>query len=344
MQQVDLYQYETTGRLGTGADYEVWAAVERQTGKPVVLKRPLPQAVRHQLHAGIEARTDRLLQAYEVVGHATPTLIPLLGYTQRANHDAYFGDALGREYRVIVAEHAAGIPLMASPMARVTGIPIGIGQNLFALFPLVQTTHAPSFGMHQQLLDLEEAFYQAGYLLLDLRPGNVFYQPADGRIAVIDGVVLTTPSSALHRRGRPVPDIYDFYLEMLKFYTTPEPPPVQASGYREPYGIRPTVDMGHELDRMARQFRAVSEPGVREAALTMIRQVQQRTYAAFADFRQDLMAYLALVRRAHQSLPALAEAKGAWAEALGWLGTDYWRQYRFRPEVELAEWRRAITP
>ena len=149
MQQVDLYQYETTGRLGTGADYEVWAAVERQTGKPVVLKRPLPQAVRHQLHAGIEARTDRLLQAYEVVGHATPTLIPLLGYTQRANHDAYFGDALGREYRVIVAEHAAGIPLMASPMARVTGIPIGIGQREFAteafsVFFCAQSSTAPN--------------------------------------------------------------------------------------------------------------------------------------------------------------------------------------------------------
>ena len=95
MEKVDLSRYEATGILGTGADYEARAAVERETGRQVVLKRPMPQTVRHQLHAGIEARTDRILQAYREVGHTLPTVVPILGYTDRANHDAYFGDEFG---------------------------------------------------------------------------------------------------------------------------------------------------------------------------------------------------------------------------------------------------------
>jgi hypothetical protein len=343
MEQVDLRWYETTGRLGTGADYEVWAAVERQTGRPVVLKRPVPQAVRHQMHAGIEARTDRCLQAYQAVGHTVSTVVPIVGYTERANHDAYFGDALGQEYRVIVAEHAAGIPLVGDIKARITGVPIGVGQNLFALFPLVQPENARPFAIHQQLLDLEEAFYQAGYLLLDLRPFNVFYQPADGRISVIDCGTLAELPSPVDRQGRPRYDIHDFYLEILKFYTTPQPLPTQASGYREPHGLRPVVDVARELDHMARQFQATPDPAVQAAALAIIRQVRQRAYVAFADFRRDLMAYLESVRCAHQALPALAEARQAWAEALNWLHADYWQQYRFRPETELADLTRAMA-
>jgi hypothetical protein len=155
MEKVDLSRYEAAGILGTGADYEVRAAVERETGRQVVLKRPTPQTVRHQLHAGVEARTDRILQAYQEVGHTLPMVSPILGYTDRANHDAYFGDTLGQEYRVIVEERATGIPLVGDLRARFTGVPIGVGQNLFALFPLVQPENAPPFAIHQQLLDLE---------------------------------------------------------------------------------------------------------------------------------------------------------------------------------------------
>jgi hypothetical protein len=266
-----------------------------------------------------------------------------VGYTERANHDAYFGDALGQAYRVTVQEHATGIPLVGDPRARITGTPIGVGQNLFALFPLVQPAAAPSFAIHRQLLDLEEAFYRAGYLLLDLRPFNVFYQPAAGRITVIDCGALAELPSAVDRQGRPTHDIHDFYLEMLRFYTTPQPPPVQASGYREPYGLRPIGNFARELDGLAQQFRATPDPGMRAAALTLIDQVRQRAYAAFDDFRRDLLAYLEAVRQAHLTLSTLAEARQAWAEALGWLHADYWQRYRFRPEDELADLRRAIT-
>jgi hypothetical protein len=336
MEQVDLHRYEATGVLGIGADYEARAAVERATGRQVVLKRPAPETLRHRMHDGIEARTDRLLQGYREVGHTIPAVVPIVGYTERANHDAYFGEALGQAYRVVVEERASGIPLMGDLKARFTGVPIGVGQNLFALFPLIQPATTLPFAIHQQLLDLEEAFFQAGYVLLDLRPHNVFYQPATGGITVIDCGALADAHGVVNRRGVRPPDIHDFYLEMLKFYTTPQPPPVQASGYREPYGVRPVVNFEHELDQMAQHFRAVAHSRVQETALTIIAQVRQRAYTAFQDFRQDLTAYLEAVHSMHQTLPNLTEVRQAWTEALQWLRADYWQRYRFAPETELA--------
>jgi hypothetical protein len=336
MEQVDLRRYEATGILGTGADYEVRAAVERETGKPVVLKRPHPHTVRHQLHGAIEARTDRALQAYQDVGHTIPTVVPILGYTERANHDAYFGETLGQDYRVIVAERALGIPLVGDPMARITGIPIGIGQNLFALFPLIQSEGSPSFAIHRQILDLEEVFFQAGYVLLDLRPQNIFYQPAAGRIAAIDCTALVGKDAEPDRRGRPPLGIHDFYLEMLKFYTTSQQPPTLARGYWEPYGLRPIVSFEHEVDRIAQSYTAIPDRMVREAALTIVGQLRQRAYGTVEDFRGDLMSYLEAVRHSHQALPNLSELQQVWDEALNGLRGDYWQRYRFDPENELA--------
>src|SRR4029450_287203 len=295
----------------TGADYEARAAVERDTGRQVVLKRPAPETLRRRLHDGIAARTDRILQTYQEVGHTIPTVVPIVGYTERINHDAYYGETLGQTYRVMVEERAAGIPLMTELKARFTGVPIGVGQNLFVLFPLIQPETARPFAIHQQLLDLEETFFQAGYVLLDLRPHNVFYQPATGRITVIDCGALADAHGVTSRRGQRPPDIHDFYLEMLKFYTTPQPPPGQASGYRDPYGIRPVVNFERELDQMAQQFRAAATARVQEAALTIIAQVRQRAYTAFQDFRHDLIAYLEAVHSMHQTLPNLTEVREA---------------------------------
>jgi serine/threonine protein kinase len=40
MDPIDLERYSLGGPLGIGANYEVYAAVDRETGKDVVLKRP----------------------------------------------------------------------------------------------------------------------------------------------------------------------------------------------------------------------------------------------------------------------------------------------------------------
>jgi len=183
-------------------------------------------------------------------------------------------------------------------------------------------------------------FLQAGYVLLDLRPHNVFYQPDSGRITVIDCGALTALREASESSGKPQPDMHDFCLEMLKFYTTSQSPPAQVRAYREPYGLRPVVNFEHELEQMARQFQTVADSAVQETALVLINQVRQRAYVALDDFRRELTAYLEAVASAHQALPNLAEAQQVWAEALNWLREDYWQRYLFDADTALAALRR----
>jgi hypothetical protein len=336
MEQIDLNRYEVTGILGSGADYEARSAVDRETGAQVVLKRPEPQMIRRRMHVNIEGRTDRVLRVYEQIGKAIPAVVPIIGYTDRANHDAYFGDDLGNDYRVFVCERALGIPLVGDIKARFTGVPIGVGQHLFTLFPLIRSAEHPPFAIHEQLMEIEEQFFNAGYILLDLRPQNLFYQPQSGRISVIDCGALIERNGATDAGRRPPQDIHDFYLEMLKFYTTPQSPPTQARGYRDPYGLRPVTNFERELDDMARLFKDAPDEAVQHAALRLIGQIRQRAYVAFDDFRQDLWVYLEAVGAYHQSLPDLEQAQQVWREALDWLRDDYWQRYLFQPETDLA--------
>jgi hypothetical protein len=153
---------------------------------------------------------------------------------------------------------------------------------------------------------------------------------------VIDCGALTALREAPESSGKPPPDLHDFYLEMLKFYTTPQSPPAQVQAYRDPSGLRPVVNFDRELEQMARQFKTVADRTVQETALVVIDQVRQRAYAAFDDFRRDLTAYLEAVKSAHQALPNLAEAQQVWAEALDWLREDYWQRYVFDADTALA--------
>ena len=337
MQLVTLDRYEIIGLLGTGADYEVRAAVDRESGQQVVLKRPVPQVIIRQMHGPIESRTDRTLQTYEELAGRVPRLSPLLGYTERASHAAFYGDEVAPEYRVMVFARAPGIPLVGDVRARILRVPIGLGQNLFALFPLVQpqklSPGEDGWPVQRQLLDLEEQFYLCGRVLLDLGPQNVFYQPATGAITVIDSgdqVAVGEEPASRSRRWR---DIHDFYLEMLKFYTTPQDPPDQVSGYRDAYGLRPVITLEEELEEMSRRLSGKTEPAAK-AMLDLIARVGQRDYRDFADFRRDLIAYLEEVRIRYQALPELPQARQAWFEALELLRADPWKKYDFDAEVE----------
>jgi hypothetical protein len=335
MEKVDLDRYEITGLLGNGADYEVRAAVDRETQHLVVLKRPVPQAISRRMHGTVEMRTDRTLEFYERVGHQVPHLCPILGYTDRANHDDIYKDSLGQEYRVLVVARALGIPLAGDVRARILRVPIGLGQNLFALFPLPHLEDHPAFAVQHQLVEMQEQLFQSGYVLLDLNPQNVFYQPASNTISIIDSGDLIPPDGEGDRRNRRQRDIHDFYLEVLKFYTTPQGPPMDVSGYRDPHGMRPVISLEEELDQMAIRFGNTPDPA-RNAVLYIIAKVRDRAYTDFADFQKDLTAYLEEVRIRNRNLTELAQARQAWAEALQLLKADHWRRYLFDLDVDLA--------
>lgn len=334
MEKVDLDRYEITGRLGVGADYEVRAAIDRKTGQKVAIKRPVPQAISRNQHNAIEARTERVLQAYQEVGTTTQLISTILGYTDRAVHDGFFGDELGQEYQVLVEERACGIPLLGDMMSKFKGVPIGVGQNLFALFPLAQPNGIPAHPVHNQLLDLEEVYLKAGYIILDLRPQNIFYQPASGQVVVIDtGALARLDDDA--PRGRAPLDVNDVCLEILKFYTTPEEPPDSPAGYRDARGIRPIVDIGQELDEMARNL-TESTPVISEAGTVILNKIRERSYADYTQFRADLTSYLDRITERNSALANAAENRQTWFEAFQWLKEDYWRGFLFDPDSELA--------
>ena len=342
IEQIELTRYEDTGKLGSGADYEVRSAIDRETGLQVVLKRPMPQMITRQMHGSTEARTDLVLRLHQAMKQRVPGLVPILGYTERANHDEFFGDALGQEYRVTVEERASGIPLyVGDPRARIIGIPVGAAQNLFALFPLASGDYDATHPIHRQLLDVQESFLELGYILFDLGPQNVFYQPGIGKITVIDCGALVDRNSEPDARRRPAKDIHDFYLEILKFYTTSSPPPTEADGYRDGYGLRPVVNFGEELDEMARRYELAGElepvnGPCRDSALVLINNVRQRAYTGLDGFRQDLMEHLDVMAERNSKLSEIGQSRQAWNEALGWFQEDYWRRFQFDPDTEFA--------
>ena len=334
VEKVELERYEITGRLGTGADYDVRAAVDRETGAEVALKRPVPQAVTRKQHGAIEARTERLLHAYDQAGDADGLLAPLLGYTETAVHDAFFGDEVGEPYTVFVQGRASGIPLLGDMMSRIRGVPIGAGQNLFAMFPLVQSADWTPYPVHTRLLDLEQAYLDSGYILMDLRPQNVFFSPGSGVVQVIDSGALAGIDDPAPR-GRPPIDVNDACLELLKFYTTPEDPPQAPDGYRDARGIRPIVNVQQELSEMRRGLLGADQH-VAAAGAAMLDKIEARAYTEYCGFRDDLNAWLESVAARNRALPDYDHAVTAWREALDWLRRDYWTQFRFDPDSELA--------
>ena len=334
VEKVDLQRYEITGRLGSGADYDVRAAIDRETGAEVALKRPVPQAVSRKQHGAIEARTGRLLAAYDVAGDAGGLLAPILGYTDVAVHDEFFGEELAEPYSVFVQGRASGIPLLGDMMSRITGVPIGAGQNLFAVFPLVHAGESGPFPVHERLIDLEQHYLTAGFIVMDLRPQNVFFQPGTGAVQVIDTGALAGVDDPAPR-GRPPLDVNDACLELLKFYTTPEEPPLEASGYRDAHGVRPIVNVQQELDEIRRALLGAGDE-VTSAANSILEKIGGRSYSDFEQFRVDMRAYLGAVQDRNRGLPDLDAAVSSWREALEWLRGDYWTRFRFNAETELA--------
>ena len=332
---VSLSRFELAGPLGSGADYDVRAAVDRDTGHEVVLKRPSPQAARRQMHGPTEERTERTLEAYRAAGQRCEFVPRVIGVTDAAIHDEYFGDDVGQPYRVRVEERATGIPLVGDPRSRILRVPIGLGQNLFALHPLVSAPDWADWPVQTQLISVQQSFESAGYALLDLGPHNVFYSPGTGRISVIDAGALVGHGTDRAQGNRGPQDVHDFYLEMLKFYVAPDPPPADASGYYDPYNQRPVISLEQECDDLAAAFGTAGGP-LSDAARMCIAKIRQRNYSTVSDFADDLRQLLALITIRNENLDQRDQALAAWREALNRLNESHWTRYRFDADSELS--------
>ena len=335
MEIVTLDRFELVGPLGSGADYDVRAAVDRETGEQVVLKRPSPQTVSRQMHGPTEERTARALEAYEQAGQHCEAVPRVIGVTEASIHDEYFGEDLGQAYSVRVEERAAGIPLVGDPRSRILRVPIGLGQNLFALHPLALPDGVGAWPVQKQLLEAQEIYANAGYALLDLGPHNVFYSPGTGRISLVDASALVGHGVERSQGNRGPQDVHDFYVEMVKFYLAPELPPTDAAGYFDPYNQRPVISIEDECDSLTGAF-ASAEDALREAATACLAKVRQRAYASVADFTSDLRECLRLITIRNDQMADRQAALEAWRTALHRLTEDHWTRYQFDANTELA--------
>ncbi|MDE2786151.1 MAG: hypothetical protein OXL37_05750 [Chloroflexota bacterium] len=335
METVTLDRFELVGPLGSGADYDVRAAVDRETGEPVVLKRPTPQTVSRQMHGPTEERTARALEAYERAGQYCQVVPRVIGATEVALHDEYFGEDLGQPYSVRVEERAGGIPLVGDPRSRILRVPIGLGQNLFALHPLALPAGVHDWPIQEQLLEAQEIYANAGYALLDLGPHNVFYSPGTGRISLVDASALVGHGVERSQGNRGPQDVHDFYIEMVKFYLAPELPPLDAAGHFDPYNQRPVISIEDECDSLSGAF-ASADDALRDVTAACLGKIRQRGYESVAEFASDLRECLRLITIRNDQMADREAAREAWRAALHRLSEDHWTRYRFDANTELA--------
>ena len=258
-----------------------------------------------------------------------PTSPKCSPYIKPHSHDHYFGDTLGEEYTVTVEERAAGIPLVGSAMDGIKRHPIGAPQSLFAIHPVVPHFKRARFSIVRDILDVAVAFDNAGSLILDMRPQNIYLDPASAAITVID-IGGVTESSAPNRSRMPL-DLHDFYLELFKWYIPHSAPPSEPGGYRQPIGMETVPMFNQNLDSMIRRHSEAPEEAWHSAAIDILRRIKARGYPCISTFRNDFEPYLLLLSERYECISTSGPHRQAWLDALSTLATKYWRKFLFDP-------------
>ncbi len=330
---VSLERFHLKGVLGEGADLQVFAATDADTGIEVVVKRPHPAMIARGQHRDIERRMERAIALREELGGSLPHVSRVVGQTPVGPRNGWFGDTLDAAYTAIVEERARGLPLVGSAVDGIKGFAIGLPQSLFALHPLVAHAGRDGFPIQEVVLDVAEAFDGIGRLALDLRPQNVFFDPRSAAATVIDVGNVTVAREATRRQ--PALDLHDFYLEMFKWYATPFDPPGEARGYFEPRGMGSVQMFNHNLDRMIEEFSAITPEPLKSAAVAMLRKIRRRGYEGLREFRTEFEDYLSLARERCEELAQSPKLSEAWRAAKDELRAPYWRKFLFDAESDL---------
>lgn len=321
----ELIQFQLGDLLGEGADLQVFAATDTESGEPVVVKRPHPSLVSRNMHRDAEARTLLQAELRSRIGEMNG-LVRLRMLTEPSSFGWYFGDDLGHPYSVQVEERARGVPLVGGVSDMVRGHPVSLPLNLFVLHPSKSYRYDnPAL----TVLDIIERFYEAGYLAQDLGPQNVFYSPASGMSRVIDLGTVREPSEATRRRT--AFDLNDILFDIFRLYTTPEPPPRDAARLTQnrESGLSGTLE--RKAEALSREFAATNE-GPAEAALKILSTIGERCYGSPAQFKADFREYLV----ATESMDKDPIAEEAWHQAIQELRSLYWKKYLFDADTELS--------
>ena len=306
--------------LGEGADLQVFAATDSDTGETVVVKRPHPTLVSRNMHRDVETRT--LLQArVRARINDLGGLVRLYALTEPDHFAWYFRDDPGHPYSVQVEERAKGIPLVGGVSDLVRGHPVALPLNLFALHPskafMSSGYEHPALGA----LAVIERVHEEGYLAQDLGPQNVFFSPASRTSMVIDLGTLTLPREATSRH--PPFDLNDILFDLFWQYTTPEPPPREPEGFTRTREVRLSGTLERRSEEVAQEY-ATANDSRSDGALDILSRIGRREYAAVSVFRRDFRGYLAIAMAVGRD----EDTEWAWRKALQELDSPYWKKYR----------------
>ncbi|MDP6511919.1 MAG: hypothetical protein QF878_01835, partial [SAR202 cluster bacterium] len=227
----ELARYQPGETLGEGADLQVFAGRNRDTGADVVLKRPHPTLVSRNQHHDVEATTHDLVRIRSELGGEIAHVPSLLGVSGPKNHDSLFGDSLGNEYTVTVESRARGVPLVGSVVDGLRKHPIGLPMNLFCLSSLQPHAIRGETPLLLDILETVGVFYEVGYLLMDMRPQNVFYAPETGEVSIIDVGDFRAPREATQRH--PPLDIHEMLLDLLRWHLPANDPPLEMDSWTQ---------------------------------------------------------------------------------------------------------------
>ena len=165
----DLERFRLGDVLGEGADMQVFAATDVESGAQCVVKRPHPSLISRNIHDDVERRMT--LQAELRSNGGVCAGVPrLLTVTASDTFSWYFGDDHASPYVVQVEERAPGIPLLGSVGDQVRGHPIGLPLNLFVLFPSTGHIRRNLENPALTALSIIEQCLESGYLAGDLGP------------------------------------------------------------------------------------------------------------------------------------------------------------------------------
>ena len=327
MAHTDLQRFQLQGKLGEGADSEAFAAIDTVNGLPVVVKRPHPTLIVRGQHDTVERRIASAVDLRKRLGEALPHVARLIAYTQTSESEDYFYDAIGEKYSVVVEERALGVPLVGSATDGIKRHPIGAPQNLFAIHPVIPHQRRGRFSIVRDLLEVAEVCDRDGMLLLDMRPQNIYFDPQDARITVIDICGVTKARRAVGRK--PPLDLHDFYLELFKWYMPHSDPPSEPEGYRQPVGMETIPMFTQNLDSMIRRYSEPPDEDCGAVEHDILRKIRAREYPSILAFRSDFEAYLHLLEERYEELSESRVIRHAWQDALEELKDDYWRKFRF---------------
>lgn len=332
----DPDRYELGHLMGEGADLQVFWSRDSITGDEVVLKRPHPTLVSRDQHGDVEARTRNLAALIRGANGNLPHLACLLVVSDAARHRSLFGDDLGHDYTVTVQSRARGVPLLGSVVDGLKNNPVGLPMNLFCLHPLRTHSTRGDRAIILDILETAETFHRMGYVLMDLRPQNVFYSPGSGGITLIDVGDFREPREATTRH--PTFDMHDMFLDLFRWYVPAADPPVQFESWVGVVDHPVTPRFERAVDDTKRLFTAAEPTEDRAMAARMLDRVRARGYPNVSSFSNDVGDLLRTRQKRLASSADLELRRGLWDRAAAAMHDGYWEKFLFDGGTEMSSY------